>query len=81
MTKYARGDRADEVDLRQLDGSAGRRPFDDRARARASSPHYLIYTYPEYYHFFGEKDPFTFDKYTFNNRNPLIFARISASTA
>ena len=34
---------------------------------------YLIYTYPEYYPFFGEKS-FTFNKHTFNNRNPLIFA-------
>ena len=34
---------------------------------------FLIYTYPEYYHFFGERD-FTFNKHTFNNRNPLIFA-------
>jgi D-alanyl-D-alanine carboxypeptidase (penicillin-binding protein 5/6) len=33
---------------------------------------YLIYTYPEYYPFFGEKS-FTFNKHTFNNRNPLIF--------
>src|SRR4029077_17988569 len=33
----------------------------------------LIYAYPEYYHFFGERD-FTFNKHTFNNRNPLIFA-------
>jgi serine-type D-Ala-D-Ala carboxypeptidase (penicillin-binding protein 5/6) len=43
------------------------------ARELAILAHYLITTYPEYYHYFGQKD-FKFTKYTFTNRNPLIFA-------
>lgn len=42
------------------------------ARELAILARFLIYTYPEYYHYFGEKD-FKFGKYTFTNRNPLIF--------
>jgi D-alanyl-D-alanine carboxypeptidase (penicillin-binding protein 5/6) len=42
-------------------------------RELAMLARFLIYTYPEYYHFFGQRD-FTFNKHTFNNRNPLIFA-------
>jgi D-alanyl-D-alanine carboxypeptidase (penicillin-binding protein 5/6) len=37
---------------------------------------HLIYTYPEYYHFFGLKEFRYRDKFTFHNRNPLIFAEI-----
>jgi serine-type D-Ala-D-Ala carboxypeptidase (penicillin-binding protein 5/6) len=33
---------------------------------------YLIYTYPEYYHFFGEPEFKYRDKFVFRNRNPLI---------
>ena len=36
---------------------------------------YLIYTYPEYYPFFGEKS-FTFNKHTFNNRNQIGRAHV-----
>jgi len=44
------------------------------ARELAMLARFLIYTYPEYYHFFGQRD-FTFNnKHSFNNRNPLIFA-------
>jgi D-alanyl-D-alanine carboxypeptidase (penicillin-binding protein 5/6) len=43
------------------------------ARELAILARFLIYAYPEYYHFFGQRD-FTFNKHTFNNRNPLIFA-------
>jgi D-alanyl-D-alanine carboxypeptidase (penicillin-binding protein 5/6) len=43
------------------------------ARELAMLARFLVYTYPEYYHFFGQRD-FTFNKHTFNNRNPLIFA-------
>ena len=42
-------------------------------RELAMLARFLIYTFPEYYHFFGQRD-FTFNKHTFNNRNPLIFA-------
>jgi D-alanyl-D-alanine carboxypeptidase (penicillin-binding protein 5/6) len=41
------------------------------ARELAILAHYLIYNYPEYYHYFGQKD-FTFNKHTFLNRNPLV---------
>ena len=43
------------------------------ARELAILAHYLIVTYPEYYHYFGQKD-FQFNKHTYTNRNPLIFA-------
>ena len=43
------------------------------ARELAMLAHYLMVTYPEDYHYFGEKD-FKFGKYTFTNRNPLIFS-------
>src|SRR5581483_3476817 len=33
---------------------------------------YLIYTYPEYYHFFGEPEFKYREKFVFRNRNPLI---------
>jgi D-alanyl-D-alanine carboxypeptidase (penicillin-binding protein 5/6) len=46
------------------------------ARDLATLAHYIIYTYPEYYHFFGEKEFKYRDKFTFHNRNPLIFANI-----
>ena len=42
------------------------------ARDLAVLAHHLIYTYPEYYHFFGEKEFKYRDKFTFHNRNPLI---------
>lgn len=41
------------------------------ARELAILAHYLIVAYPEYYHYFGQKD-FKFGKYTFTNRNPLL---------
>ena len=34
---------------------------------------YLIYTYPEYYHFFGEPEFKYRDKFVFRNRNSLLF--------
>jgi serine-type D-Ala-D-Ala carboxypeptidase (penicillin-binding protein 5/6) len=42
------------------------------ARELAILADYLIKNYPEYYHYFGEKD-FTFGKWKFTNRNPLVF--------
>jgi serine-type D-Ala-D-Ala carboxypeptidase (penicillin-binding protein 5/6) len=42
------------------------------ARDLATLAHHLIYTYPEYYHFFGEREFKYRDKFTFHNRNPLI---------
>lgn len=46
------------------------------ARELAILAHYLIYTYPEYYHFFGQKEFKYREKFTFRNRNPLVFAEI-----
>jgi D-alanyl-D-alanine carboxypeptidase (penicillin-binding protein 5/6) len=45
-------------------------------RDLATLARHLIYTYPEYYHFFGQKDFKYREKFTFMNRNPLIFADI-----
>jgi D-alanyl-D-alanine carboxypeptidase (penicillin-binding protein 5/6) len=42
------------------------------ARELALLANYIIKTYPEYYHYFGEKE-FNFGKWKFTNRNPLIF--------
>ncbi len=46
------------------------------ARDLATLAHHLIYTYPEYYHFFGQKEFKYRDKFTFHNRNPLVSADI-----
>lgn len=43
------------------------------ARELALLANYLIKTYPEYYHYFGEKE-FNFGRWRFINRNPLVFA-------
>jgi D-alanyl-D-alanine carboxypeptidase (penicillin-binding protein 5/6) len=42
------------------------------ARELALLADYLIKNYPEYYHYFGEKE-FQFGKWRFTNRNPLVF--------
>jgi serine-type D-Ala-D-Ala carboxypeptidase (penicillin-binding protein 5/6) len=42
------------------------------ARELALLANFLMKTFPEYYHYFGQKQ-FTFNKHTFNNRNPLVF--------
>jgi serine-type D-Ala-D-Ala carboxypeptidase (penicillin-binding protein 5/6) len=42
------------------------------ARELAMLARYLIYTYPEYYHYFGELEFKYRDKFVFRNRNPLI---------
>jgi serine-type D-Ala-D-Ala carboxypeptidase (penicillin-binding protein 5/6) len=42
------------------------------ARELALLADYLIKNYPEYYHYFGEKE-FTYGKWNFTNRNPLVF--------
>ena len=46
------------------------------ARDLATLARYIIYTYPEYYHFFGQKQFRYRDKFTFHNRNPLVMADI-----
>jgi len=42
------------------------------ARELAILAHHLIYTYPEYYPYFGQKEFKYRDKFVFHNRNPLI---------
>jgi D-alanyl-D-alanine carboxypeptidase (penicillin-binding protein 5/6) len=42
------------------------------ARELAMLARYLIYTYTEYYHYFGEMEFKYRDKFVFRNRNPLI---------
>jgi len=42
------------------------------ARELALLANYLIKDYPEYYHYFGEKE-FVYGKWRFTNRNPLVF--------
>jgi D-alanyl-D-alanine carboxypeptidase (penicillin-binding protein 5/6) len=46
------------------------------ARELAILAHYLIYNYPDYYHYFGQKEFKYREKFTFRNRNPLVFAEI-----
>jgi len=43
------------------------------ARELAILAHHLIYTYPEYYPYFGMKEFKYRDKFVFHNRNPLVF--------
>jgi len=45
-------------------------------RDLATLAKYLIDTYPEYYHYFGQKEFRYRDKFTFRNRNPLVWADI-----
>jgi D-alanyl-D-alanine carboxypeptidase (penicillin-binding protein 5/6) len=46
------------------------------ARDLATLAQHIVYTYPEYYPFFGQKEFKYRDKFVFHNRNPLIFADI-----
>jgi serine-type D-Ala-D-Ala carboxypeptidase (penicillin-binding protein 5/6) len=71
MNKYAK-----EIGLTksQFENSTGL-PADGHlmtARELAFLANFLIKSYPEYYHYFGEKE-FNFGKWRFTNRNPLLF--------
>jgi serine-type D-Ala-D-Ala carboxypeptidase (penicillin-binding protein 5/6) len=46
------------------------------ARDMANLAEYVIKTYPEYYHFFGEKE-FTWSKIRQLNRNPILFLDVN----
>jgi serine-type D-Ala-D-Ala carboxypeptidase (penicillin-binding protein 5/6) len=46
------------------------------ARDLAILAKHLIEMYPEYYHYFGQKEFRYRDKFTFRNRNPLVWADI-----
>jgi D-alanyl-D-alanine carboxypeptidase (penicillin-binding protein 5/6) len=43
------------------------------ARELAMLANHLIRTYPQYYHYFGQKEFKYRDKFTFRNRNPLVW--------
>ena len=43
------------------------------ARELAILAHHLIYSYPEYYPYFGQKEFKYREKFVFHNRNPLVF--------
>lgn len=45
-------------------------------RELAMLAHYLIYNYSNYYHYFGQKEFKYREKFTFRNRNPLVWADI-----
>lgn len=47
------------------------------ARELALLARHIIRTYPEYYHYFGQKE-FKYRKHTFHNRNPLVWANLNA---
>lgn len=46
------------------------------ARDLAILSKHLVDTYPEYYHYFGQKEFRYRDRFTFRNRNPLVWADI-----
>lgn len=46
------------------------------ARDLATLSKHIIETYPEYYHYFAQKEFRYRDKFTFRNRNPLVWADI-----
>lgn len=46
------------------------------ARDLATLAKFLIETYPEYYHYFSQKEFRYRDKFTFRNRNPLVWSDI-----
>jgi D-alanyl-D-alanine carboxypeptidase (penicillin-binding protein 5/6) len=75
MNKYAK-----EIGLTKshFENSTGCRPTGTSMTARelALVADYLIKNYPEYYHYFGEKE-FVYGKWRFTNRNPSC-SRISA---
>ena len=75
MTEYARKIGLEKSTFANASGLAAEGHL-MTARDLATLAHHLIYTYPEYYHFFGQKEFKYRDKFTFLNRNPLIFADI-----
>lgn len=46
------------------------------ARELAFLANYLIKTYPEYYHYFSQQEFKYRDKFTFRNRNPLVYENL-----
>lgn len=76
MTEYAREIGLTESTFRNSTGL----PHPDHvmtARELALLAAYIIKTYPEYYHYFSQKE-FKYRTHTFYNRNPLVYDGIGA---
>ncbi|HET9274184.1 MAG TPA: D-alanyl-D-alanine carboxypeptidase family protein [Methyloceanibacter sp.] len=75
MTEYARTIGLEKATFKNATGLPAEGHLMS-ARELAILAQYLIENYPEYYHFFGQKEFKYREKFTFLNRNPLIFADI-----
>jgi D-alanyl-D-alanine carboxypeptidase (penicillin-binding protein 5/6) len=75
MTEYARTIGLEKATFKNATGLPAEGHL-MTARELSILAHYLIYNYPEYYHYFGQKEFKYREKFTFRNRNPLVFAEI-----
>jgi D-alanyl-D-alanine carboxypeptidase (penicillin-binding protein 5/6) len=75
MTEYARTIGLEKATFKNATGLPAEGHLMS-ARELATLAQYLIDNYPEYYHFFGQKEFKYREKFTFRNRNPLVFADI-----
>ncbi len=75
MTEYARTIGLEKATFKNATGLPAEGHL-MTARELAILAHYLIYNYSEYYHYFGQKEFKYREKFTFRNRNPLVFAEI-----
>jgi D-alanyl-D-alanine carboxypeptidase (penicillin-binding protein 5/6) len=75
MTEYARTIGLEKSTFKNATGLSAEGHL-MTARELAILARHLIYTYPEYYHYFGQKEFKYREKFTFRNRNPLVFAEI-----
>jgi D-alanyl-D-alanine carboxypeptidase (penicillin-binding protein 5/6) len=75
MTEYARTIGLEKATFKNATGLPAEGHL-MTARELSILAHYLIYNFPEYYHYFGQKEFKYREKFTFRNRNPLVFAEI-----
>jgi D-alanyl-D-alanine carboxypeptidase (penicillin-binding protein 5/6) len=75
MTEYARTIGLEKATFKNATGLPAEGHL-MTARELSILAHYLIDNYPEYYHYFGQKEFKYREKFTFRNRNPLVFAEI-----
>lgn len=75
MTEYARTIGLEKATFKNATGLPAEGHL-MTVRELAILAHYLIYNYAEYYHYFGQKEFKYREKFTFRNRNPLVFAEI-----
>jgi D-alanyl-D-alanine carboxypeptidase (penicillin-binding protein 5/6) len=75
MTKYARTIGLEKSTFKNATGLPAEGHL-MTVRELAMLAQYIIENYPEYYHYFGQKEFRYRDKFTFRNRNPLVFAEI-----